>query len=714
MPLRARWSLVFAVLLMFVSACDSGGPGPTPVSVVISAGDNQSATVGSVLSNLQIEVRDAEGVAIGGLTFGVAVQSGGGTYTGTVTKTIKGAPTPLGTWTLGTTSGVQALRVTAGSLVATISATALAGAPAVAEVGGAPGAPTSTSGGVGAVASIQPSVRLRDSFGNAVVGRSVSVAITGGGTVSNPNPVTDATGLASVGVWTLGTLSGTQRVTLSGTGLTPAVFTAQVAPGAPARITVFNTPAPSLPVAAMISNLEFAVEDQFGNGIPQTAVTFSVISGGGQVTTSSVTTNAQGRAAPGTWTLGPLVGVNALRMTAGALQQTVSVTSVPGAVTTIAVIAGAGQSANVSTALAVAPVFVLTDAFGNAISGQIMTFTVLSGGGTLAAPSGITAVTTGHASPGTWTLGNAVGSQAIQASVGPLSTVLSATATSSGGAGAGVYNLEIRYIGTPPSAPIQAAFTAATARIGQMISGDVPSVAVSNFNYATECDVVGAPVVNETIDDMVIFVTVGPIDGVGGTLGRAGPCYVRLPSYHPYLGDMELDVADLNSLLAAGALTDVILHEMLHVVGIGTIWGNGALAKVNGQGGDNPFFVGSAARAAYLAAGGTAGLPGVPVENTGGPGTRDGHWRESVFGRELMTGFYNSGGANPLSAITIAALGDLGYTVSVSAADAYTVSASLRAALQRGAPVLLHTEPRGIRGGVSSRGVRTLLNARRD
>jgi hypothetical protein len=79
-----------------------------------------------------------------------------------------------------------------------------------------------------------------------------------------------------------------------------------------------------------------------------------------------------------------------------------------------------------------------------------------------------------------------------------------------------------------------------------------------------------------------------------------------------------------------------------------------------------------------------------------------------------MTGFYNSGGANPLSAITIAALGDLGYTVSVSAADAYTVSASLRAALQRGAPVLLHTEPRGIRGGVSSRGVRTLLNARRD
>lgn len=26
----------------------------------------------------------------------------------------------------------------------------------------------------------------------------------------------------------------------------------------------------------------------------------------------------------------------------------------------------------------------------------------------------------------------------------------------------------------------------------------------------------------------------------------------------------------------------------------------------------------------------------VPVANTGGPGTRDGHWRESVFGNELL------------------------------------------------------------------------------
>src|SRR4051794_6205534 len=49
----------------------------------------------------------------------------------------------------------------------------------------------------------------------------------------------------------------------------------------------------------------------------------------------------------------------------------------------------------------------------------------------------------------------------------------------------------------------------------------------------------------------------------------------------------------------------------------------------------------------------------VPVENTGGPGTRDSHWREAVFGNELMTGFVGPAG-NPLSRTTVGSLQDLG------------------------------------------------------
>ncbi len=69
----------------------------------------------------------------------------------------------------------------------------------------------------------------------------------------------------------------------------------------------------------------------------------------------------------------------------------------------------------------------------------------------------------------------------------------------------------------------------------------------------------------------------------------------------------------------------------------------------------------------------------VPVANTGGPGTRDGHWRESVFGNELMSGFIK-GSINPISRVSVAAFDDMGYQVNYSAADDYTLPSSLRLA----------------------------------
>ncbi|MEJ2504177.1 MAG: leishmanolysin-related zinc metalloendopeptidase, partial [Gemmatimonadota bacterium] len=69
----------------------------------------------------------------------------------------------------------------------------------------------------------------------------------------------------------------------------------------------------------------------------------------------------------------------------------------------------------------------------------------------------------------------------------------------------------------------------------------------------------------------------------------------------------------------------------------------------------------------------------VPVENTGGAGTENVHWRETVFNREIMTGFIESGVDQPLSRITIAAMEDLGYEVDRSAADDYSLLQALRA-----------------------------------
>ena len=83
-----------------------------------------------------------------------------------------------------------------------------------------------------------------------------------------------------------------------------------------------------------------------------------------------------------------------------------------------------------------------------------------------------------------------------------------------------------------------------------------------------------------------------------------------------------------------------------------------------------PHFDGPNAIAAFDAIGGSAYTAGekVPVENVqSGAGTRDSHWRLSVFANELMTGIM-SPTSSPLSRVTVASLRDLGYEVDDAAA----------------------------------------------
>jgi hypothetical protein len=110
---------------------------------------------------------------------------------------------------------------------------------------------------------------------------------------------------------------------------------------------------------------------------------------------------------------------------------------------------------------------------------------------------------------------------------------------------------------------------------------------------------------------------------------------------------------------------------MLHAVGFGTIWDAKNLLLAGGT--VNSAFAGVRARQGCVDDGGAAICANtVPVENDMIPGTADAHWRESIFGPELMTGFVNHG-PMPLSAITVGSLADLGYTVNPLAADPFVV-----------------------------------------
>jgi subtilisin-like proprotein convertase family protein len=177
------------------------------------------------------------------------------------------------------------------------------------------------------------------------------------------------------------------------------------------------------------------------------------------------------------------------------------------------------------------------------------------------------------------------------------------------------------------------------------------------------------------IDDILIHASGKFIDGPGRILGQAGPRRLRPGDFLPITGEMTFDSADLAAMEAEGSLLEVIIHEMAHVLGSGTIWQEKGLLR--GAGGGNPVFIGPNAMREYQTLIGADEPTPVPVANTGGRGTRDSHWRESVFGNELMTGIHNNGVFNPISRLTIASLEDLGYEVNYDAAQDYALPTPL-------------------------------------
>ena len=421
------------------------------------------------------------------------------------------------------------------------------------------------------------------------------------------------------------------------------------------------------------------VTDSTSHPIAGIIVTFAVTGGGGHVSSGSGTTDATGRAAV-QWTLGGTPGSNSLSAAAAIAipgsPATFTASGVaPGSRSSVAVKAGDGQHGLVGARLNFPPAVVLKDGAGTPIAGKAVTFAVTSGNGAVTGANATTDAA-GVATVGSWTVTS--GANALTATVTDTSTIVGNPVTFTATGETQAYHIDVRFISSMTPAE-QAAFTVSAAKWESVIFGDVPD-AVTNLP-AGACGK-GTPALNETVDDVVIFASIDSIDGPGNILGSAGPCFVRSGTHLPIVGAMQFDSADVATLINAGAFGLVIQHEMGHVLGFGTVWkSDGLLATPSASGSScdstkDPHFIGSQGLAAFDQIGGATYVASakVPVENRGGSGTCDGHWRESVFKNELMTGFLNVG-SNPLSLETVASIGDLGYLVTYSAADPYVLSA---------------------------------------
>jgi hypothetical protein len=554
------------------------------------------------------------------------------------------------------------------------------------------------AGSIGSTLPLPLTARVTDSAGIAVAGAIVAFTVTqGGGTVTAAD-TTAGDGLAQATLQ-LGSTTGTNSVSasVSGTAITPVTFTATANGGPPASMVIQAGEGQSAHVGTAVAIAPAVLlQDSASNPVAGVIVTFAVASGGGIVTKPVDTTGVNGIAAPAAWTLGS-AGTNTLTASvseAGVSGNPVTFTATgiaAGAPTQVAIDTGNGQTGLAGYALNVPPAVRVLDASNGPVPNASVNFAVTAGGGSVTGGAATTDLF-GVATVGSWTV--QFGSNSLTATVsgsGIAGNPVNFTATGD----TSKFQVTLRYLNAvnPLYKP---AFDSAAARWERLIIGDVQDIPV-NVTSPGQCGS-NSPAINETVDDILIFVTVDSIDGPGNILGQASPCFVRSTGFLPVVGFMQFDSADVAGLHNNGQLSEVILHEMAHVLGFGTIWSSSYLNLLVGpraSGGTDPHFIGAQAIQAFNDSGGANYSAGakVPVENcigiSGcGAATYDGHWRESVFANELMTGYINAG-TNPLSVITTASMGDEGYEVNYAASDPYTVVNPLAARLPSAAAIEL-------------------------
>ncbi len=351
-----------------------------------------------------------------------------------------------------------------------------------------------------------------------------------------------------------------------------------------------------------------------------------------------------------------------------------------GASASVAAYAGGNQAAMAGTNVPTKPAVRVLDSNGNPVVGRSVTFAAATGGGSVTTAT-VNSDASGVATVGNWALGATAQLNTLTATVagtGITGNPVTFSAAGCEGGGTG-YAITLCYNSTL-TASQRTVFQTSAARWSQVITGDL-----SDFGAVTiaagSCGANSASLNNMPIDDLLIFAAVEAIDGPGAVLGSAGWCYRRSGSL-PIIGIMRFDAADVADLEAAGQFNSVILHEMGHVIGIGTLWNALGLLQSPSSAGSalDTYFSGANGIAGFNSIGGSTYTGGqkVPVENTGGAGTINSHWRESVLQNELMTGYLNSGVANPLSLLTVRSLTDMGYTVNTGAADSFFLTLSLR------------------------------------
>ncbi len=409
-------------------------------TIALQAGDGQTAAAGAAVAVLPaVLVTDQYGSPVTGQAVTFAVTGGGGAITGGAAVTGADGIATVGSWTMGNTVGANAITATAAGLTGspvTFTASGVAGAASQIAINGG----NSQTAVAGQPVVVAPSALVLDAFNNPVSGVSVTfAAASGGGSVTGGAQTTNASGVATVGSWTLGTTAGANSLSITSTGLTgsPLSITATGIPGNATTVAINAGNSQSVAAGTVVPVAPSArVTDANNNGVAGVAVTFLVTSGGGALTGAAPVTNASGIATVTSWQLGNAVGANSLSATAPGLTGSplaFTATGVTGPATIMAVSAGDNQASTAGSPTGINPAVLITDAFGNPVAGVSVTFAVATGGGSLTGGAQTTNAS-GIATVGSWTLGASAGANTLTAtSTGLTGSPITFTATGNPG-----------------------------------------------------------------------------------------------------------------------------------------------------------------------------------------------------------------------------------------------------------------------------------------
>jgi hypothetical protein len=262
--------------------------------LAVTAGNNQSATVATLLPiALQVQATTGSGPAKGvQVTFSDSGVGGSFTAANVTTNSNGFAST---SYTLPQKTGIYAITASAsGYSSATFTESATAGtATTLSRAGG-----SGQKGAVGTTLAKQIIAKVVDQFGNGLPGASITFSDNGAGGKFSANPaITNSVGLAAVS-YTLPTTSGTITITASTAGLTAVTYSETALAGPATSIAVLSgNNQKGSPSTKLTNPLVAKVTDQYGNPVPNVAVSFSDAGAGGSFSSNPVITGFLGKAA---------------------------------------------------------------------------------------------------------------------------------------------------------------------------------------------------------------------------------------------------------------------------------------------------------------------------------------------------------------------------------------------------------------------------------